>query len=113
MRAMSAAVTPPPADRPVTDDADLFLQTVPRTLVHRAAVSEVLMTGLRVLGDASFRLGAHWPREHSFYSPVARRWQDPIFPANFPWFGSSDYWRGQVDMLIEQIEAMQEDPLVA
>ncbi len=44
---------------------------------------------------------------------LARRWQDPIFPANFPWFGTSDYWRGQVDMLVEQIEAMQEAPLVA
>ena len=44
---------------------------------------------------------------------LARRWQDPIFPANFPWFGSSDYWRGQVDMLIEQIEAMAEEPLMA
>ena len=44
---------------------------------------------------------------------LARRWQDPIFPANFPWFGSSDYWRGQVDMLIEQCEAMQEEPLAA
>ena len=44
---------------------------------------------------------------------LARRWQDPIFPANFPWFGSSDYWRGQVDMLIEQIEALQEEPLQA
>ena len=27
--------------------------------------------------------------------------------------GGFDYWRGQVDMLIEQIEAMQEKPLVA
>ncbi len=44
---------------------------------------------------------------------LARRWQDPIFPVNFPWFGSSDYWRGQVDMLAEQIEAMQEEPLEA
>ncbi|MFN7857855.1 MAG: serine/threonine protein kinase [Acidovorax sp.] len=44
---------------------------------------------------------------------LARRWQDPIFPVNFPWFGSSDYWRGQIDMLIEQNEAMQEAPLVA
>ena len=43
---------------------------------------------------------------------LARRWQDPIFPVNFPWFGSSDYWRGQVDMLIEQNEAMQEAPLM-
>ena len=44
---------------------------------------------------------------------LARRWQDPIFPANFPGFGTSDYWRGPVDMLVEQIEAMQEVPLAA
>jgi len=43
---------------------------------------------------------------------LARRWDDPTFPINFPWFGSSDYWRGQVQMLEEQIEAMQEEPLV-
>lgn len=42
---------------------------------------------------------------------LARRWRDPIFPINFPWFGSSDYWQGQVQMLQDQIEAMQEDPL--
>jgi Ser/Thr protein kinase RdoA (MazF antagonist) len=44
---------------------------------------------------------------------LAQRWQDPIFPINFPWFGSSDYWKGQVDMLVEQLEAMQEPSLVA
>ena len=43
---------------------------------------------------------------------LARRWHDPTFPKHFPWFGSSDYWQGQVQMLEEQIEAMQEDPLV-
>jgi Ser/Thr protein kinase RdoA (MazF antagonist) len=43
---------------------------------------------------------------------LARRWEDPSFPINFPWFGSSDYWQGQVDMLEEQLEAMQERPLV-
>jgi Ser/Thr protein kinase RdoA (MazF antagonist) len=43
---------------------------------------------------------------------LARRWTDPIFPINFPWFGTPDYWRGQVQMLHEQIEAMQEEPLV-
>lgn len=43
---------------------------------------------------------------------LAQRWHDPIFPINFPWFGSSDYWKGQVDMLEEQTEAMQEAPLV-
>ena len=44
---------------------------------------------------------------------LAQRWHDPIFPINFPWFGSSDYWKGQVDMLEEQTEAMQAAPLVA
>ena len=43
---------------------------------------------------------------------LAQRWHDPIFPINFPWFGSSDYWKGQVDMLEEQTEAMQEAPLI-
>ena len=43
---------------------------------------------------------------------LARRWSDPTFPVNFPWFGSSDYWQGQVQMLQEQMEAMQEDPLI-
>jgi len=43
---------------------------------------------------------------------LARRWNDPIFPINFPWFGTPDYWRSQVQMLHEQIEAMQEAPLV-
>ena len=44
---------------------------------------------------------------------LARRWHDPIFPINFPWFGTSDYWQGQVQMLEEQLEQMAEPPLVA
>lgn len=44
---------------------------------------------------------------------LARRWDDPAFPAAFPWFGTAAYWQGQVQQLEEQIEAMQEPPLVA
>lgn len=44
---------------------------------------------------------------------LARRWDDPAFPRAFPWFGSRDYWQGQVQMLEEQLEAMDEPPLVA
>ncbi|VTU13577.1 serine/threonine protein kinase [Variovorax sp. SRS16] len=44
---------------------------------------------------------------------LARRWEDPIFPINFPWFGSSDYWKGQIQMLQDQCEAMAEAPLYA
>ena len=43
---------------------------------------------------------------------LARRWDDTIFTINFPWFGTPDYWRGQVQMLEEQIEQMQEPLLV-
>lgn len=42
---------------------------------------------------------------------IARRWDDPAFPINFPWFGGRDHWQGQVDMLVEQVEAMQGEPL--
>lgn len=43
---------------------------------------------------------------------LARRWSDPTFPLHFPYFGTSDYWRGQTQLLDEQIEAMREPPLV-
>jgi Ser/Thr protein kinase RdoA (MazF antagonist) len=43
---------------------------------------------------------------------LAQRWDDPIFPINFPWFGTRDYWEGQVQLLQDQIEAMQEPPLM-
>jgi Ser/Thr protein kinase RdoA (MazF antagonist) len=44
---------------------------------------------------------------------LARRWEDPIFPINFPWFGTSDYWKGQIQMLQDQCESMDEEPLYA
>ena len=44
---------------------------------------------------------------------LARRWDDPAFPPTFPWFGSSDYWQGQLQMLEEQLEAMAEPALPA
>ena len=43
---------------------------------------------------------------------LAQRWSDPIFVQNFPWFGSHDYWHGQVALLREQLQALQEEPLV-
>jgi len=42
---------------------------------------------------------------------LARRRDDPAFVQHFSWFGSSDYWAGQIHMLEEQCEAMQEPPL--
>ncbi|RMI40625.1 ScbA/BarX family gamma-butyrolactone biosynthesis protein [Streptomyces triticirhizae] len=62
-------------------EPELFLQTVPRTLVHRAAVSEVLLTGIREGGTDTFLVGAQWPRGHSYYGSVGNRWHDPMLLA--------------------------------
>lgn len=42
---------------------------------------------------------------------IARRWDDPAFPAAFPWFGTPRYWQERVAELHEQIEAMNEPPI--
>ncbi|MCI0385826.1 ScbA/BarX family gamma-butyrolactone biosynthesis protein [Streptomyces sp. CNQ085] len=72
------------ADSPVSTSAvagpELFEQTVPRRLVHRAAVSEVLITGARRAGGVH-QVGAQWSRGHSYYSPVSGRWHDPMLLA--------------------------------
>ena len=44
---------------------------------------------------------------------IARRWKDPAFPVAFPWFESPAYWTEQATRLRDQIEAMDEAPLVA
>ena len=43
---------------------------------------------------------------------IARRWQDPAFPAAFPWFNTPRYWEDRILELREQIAAMPEPPLV-
>ena len=42
---------------------------------------------------------------------IARRWDDPAFPAAFPWFGTQRYWQDRILELREQIAVMDEDPL--
>ncbi|MDD3528693.1 MAG: serine/threonine protein kinase [Gallionellaceae bacterium] len=42
---------------------------------------------------------------------IARRWDDPAFPAAFPWFDSARYWEERILELREQIALMDEEPL--
>lgn len=42
---------------------------------------------------------------------LARRWDDPAFPAAFPWFNSQRYWQDRILELREQIALMDEPPL--
>ncbi|MHB9118369.1 MAG: serine/threonine protein kinase [Burkholderiales bacterium] len=42
---------------------------------------------------------------------LARRWDDPAFPAAFPWFNTQRYWQDRILELREQIPLMDEGPL--
>lgn len=42
---------------------------------------------------------------------LARRWEDPAFPAAFPWFNTQRYWQDRILELREQIALMDEPPL--
>ena len=44
---------------------------------------------------------------------LARRFDDPAFPAAFPWFNTQRYWQDRVLELREQIALMDEPPLQA
>ena len=43
---------------------------------------------------------------------LARRWEDPAFPAAFPWFNTDRYWEEHVLALREQAAVLNDLPLV-
>jgi Ser/Thr protein kinase RdoA (MazF antagonist) len=42
---------------------------------------------------------------------IAQRWEDPAFPAAFPWYGTQRYWQDRILELREQIALLDEAPL--
>ena len=42
---------------------------------------------------------------------LASRWDDPAFPAAFPWFNTQRYWQDRILELREQVALMAEPPL--
>ena len=38
---------------------------------------------------------------------LAKRWEDPTFPANFPWFNEPRYWENLLNNLREQVEILE------
>jgi 2-oxo-3-(phosphooxy)propyl 3-oxoalkanoate synthase len=53
-----------------------FDQTVPRRLVHKSAVEQVLLTDGRRLGGNSFAVAAHLPRSHMLFGDSAAGFYD-------------------------------------
>lgn len=42
---------------------------------------------------------------------LSRRWADPAFPQNFPWFAEDKYWEQQILAFKEQLAILDEPPL--
>ncbi len=43
---------------------------------------------------------------------IAGRWNDPAFPAAFPWFGTAGYWQERIIELQEQVALMRAPPRI-
>ncbi len=41
---------------------------------------------------------------------LARRWDDPAFPPNFPWFNTEHYWQSHISELQEQLFILDDEP---
>jgi Ser/Thr protein kinase RdoA (MazF antagonist) len=76
-----------------------------------------IVTGYQQFADLDFRemrlvepLRALRMLHHAAW--VSHRWIDPAFPRAFPWFGEERYWDGYVADLREQLNAIDEPPLL-
>jgi Ser/Thr protein kinase RdoA (MazF antagonist) len=50
-------------------------------------------------------------RQLHYSAWLARRWEDPAFPRNFPWFNTQRYWEEHILTLREQRAVLDEPPL--
>ena len=95
---VDAAVGRPRVDGGAAREGAGRLRALPRASTARElALVEALRT-LRLLHYSAW---------------IAQRWDDPAFPAAFPWFGTTRYWQDRILELREQIAAMDEPPLAA
>lgn len=46
-----------------------------------------------------------------YHAWLAKRWKDPTFPINFPWFNTESFWQEHIADLKVQQEAIHQDPL--
>lgn len=72
-RGTKASTTKPGGFYPNT-----LTMTVPKELVHRSTVAEVMLTDWNRVDDTHFVMSAEWPRGHSFFTPVADGYHDPL-----------------------------------
>ena len=66
--------------RPVSPHYPSLTTTVPKEFVHRASITEVLLTDWERLGEQHFAVIAQWPRLHGFFATIDG-YHDPLLVA--------------------------------
>ena len=87
---------------------DLWL-LAPGRDAHDRRMREAFLEGyeqFRVFDRDSLSLIEPWRglRMVRYAAWLARRWQDPLFPATWPHFGTEDYWRDEVEALEDVVQ---------
>jgi hypothetical protein len=80
MHATELSVSGPPRTSGAATTAPQlsFDSNVPRTMVHKSAVSEVFLTDACRVEQNRFAIAAQWPRDHVFFQPGADGTSDPL-----------------------------------
>jgi hypothetical protein len=76
----SAVTLATPPQSPPTREISTLTTTVPRQYVHRAAISEVFLTGWETGDPDGFIVRGQWPRGHALFAPRFGQ-QDPLLIA--------------------------------
>ena len=99
------------ATGPAVADFWMLLDGDPAT---RSRQLEVLLEGYEQFAEFDYRQlrlleVLKSARMIEYAAWIARRWDDPTFPASFPWFGQVRFWEEHVANLSEQLSRMQHD----
>ncbi|MEV0742602.1 ScbA/BarX family gamma-butyrolactone biosynthesis protein [Streptomyces sp. NPDC050549] len=76
---MKESTGSPPSDTAVPTLS--WDRSVPRNLVHRKSIAEVLLTDGHALGDGRYLLAAQWSRSHTTFRPGSGDRHDPLLIA--------------------------------
>jgi Ser/Thr protein kinase RdoA (MazF antagonist) len=80
---------------------------------HMDLQIQKILSGYREFHDFSYREvylveALRTLRMLQYSAWLAKRWEDPAFPLNFPWFNTGYYWQEQIQHMLEQTRLLDQ-----